>query len=97
MCAGLNANSANEGYNVGRCEMTTARFHVAPNSSGAWAVLRSGASRASRVFKSQADAVAYARRMARKAGSSLYVHRLDGTIQHRDSYGPDPAPPLATV
>ncbi len=63
--------------------------HVVPSRDGRWAVRRSGASRASRVFPTQKDAVEYARDVARKERADLYVHRGDGTIRDRDSYGAD--------
>lgn len=59
--------------------------HVVPRSGG-WAVRRTGATRASRVFDSKAKAVEYGRNLARKERGELYVHRSDGTIQSRDSY-----------
>ena len=60
--------------------------HVVSNPNGGWSVLRSGASRATRVFDNQADAVSYAKMLAEKEGTELYVHRRDGTIQERDSF-----------
>jgi hypothetical protein len=69
--------------------------HVVPNRDGGWAVRRSGAFRASRVFPTQRDAVQYAREIARRDGAELYVHRGDGTIRNRDSYGADPIPSVA--
>ena len=65
--------------------------HVVPDNGG-WAVRKSGASRASRVFETRYDAVTYARQLARKKGSTLYVHGRDGTIRERDNYGADSAP-----
>jgi hypothetical protein len=61
--------------------------HVVPNPGGGWAVRRHGASKASRIFKIKQDAVSYARRAARREGSDLYVHRSDGTIGQKDTYG----------
>jgi hypothetical protein len=66
--------------------------HVVPNPRGGWAVRQSGATKASRVFESQKEAVTYARDLARKGGSELYVHRRDGTISDKNSYGSDPYP-----
>jgi len=66
--------------------------HVVPNSEGRWRVLRSGASRATRVFESKEDAVGFAKTRAKRAHADVYVHRRDGTIQERDSYGQDPVP-----
>lgn len=66
--------------------------HVVPRESG-WAVKKEGAARASKVFDKQADAVKYAREQARKDKSELYIHKRDGTIRERSSYGNDPNPP----
>ena len=66
--------------------------HVVQSVNGGWSVRRSGAVRASRNFTTQADAVTYAREQARKEHGELYVHRRDGTISRRDSYGNDPHP-----
>jgi hypothetical protein len=70
--------------------MSEVKQHVVP-SRGGWAVFRSGASRASRVFETRYAAVTYARGLARKEGSVLYVHDRDGTVRHRDSYASVPA------
>jgi Uncharacterized protein conserved in bacteria (DUF2188) len=66
--------------------------HVVPRQEG-WAVKKSGASRASRVFDTQEDAIKYGRSQAKKESGVLYVHRRDGTILDRDSYGHDSNPP----
>ncbi len=67
--------------------------HVVPDQHGRWSVRKAGADRASRAFDKQSDAVAYAREIVKKAGGELYIHRKDGTIRDRDSYGNDPHPP----
>jgi uncharacterized protein YdaT len=67
--------------------------HVVPSSSGGWAVRRTGAERASKVFETQQEAVRHARTIAKKERSELYVHKKDGTIRARDSYGNDPSSP----
>jgi hypothetical protein len=61
--------------------------HVVPNPGGGWSVRNTGASRASRIFETQADAVRYARAAAKNDRAELYVHRRDGTVAHKDSYG----------
>ncbi|NMW21429.1 MAG: DUF2188 domain-containing protein [Chlorobiaceae bacterium] len=66
--------------------------HVVPRQGG-WAVKKSGASRASKVFDTQEDAITYGRSQAKKESGELYVHRKDGTILKRDSYGHAPNPP----
>ena len=72
--------------------MNKSQQHVVPKHDGGWAVRRSGASRASRVFLTQRDAVEYAKEIARKESGELYVHRGDGTIRERDTFGADPLP-----
>ena len=67
--------------------------HVVPSPGGGWAVKNSGATRASRTFGTQADAIAYGRTAAKKEQSELYVHGRDGTIKNKNSYGNDPFPP----
>jgi hypothetical protein len=67
--------------------------HVIPNLRGGWSVRHTGAARATRVFDRQEDAVEYARDIARKEHSELYVHRRDGTIREMSRYGNDPFPP----
>lgn len=67
--------------------------HVVHNPGGGWKVKSGGASRASKVFDKQSDAIAYARSAARKDNAELFVHGRDGTIRERNSYGKDPCPP----
>lgn len=69
------------------------RQHVVPDQHGRWSVRKAGADRATRAFDTQSDAVAYAREAAKKLGGELYIHRKDGTIRERDTYGNDPFPP----
>ena len=67
--------------------------HVIPSTKGGWAVRKSGAERATRVFDTQKEAETFARSLARKEHAELYIHRKDGTIRQRDSYGNAPFPP----
>ncbi len=67
--------------------------HVVPGANGGWAVRQAGASRASKTFDTQDAAIQYARDRARREHAELYVHRKDGTIRDRNSYGSDPHPP----
>ena len=66
--------------------------HVVPNRDGAWAVRRSGALRASRLFTTQQDALQYARQVAQKEGSGLYLHRGDGTVTVKETYNANRVP-----
>lgn len=67
--------------------------HVVPRANGGWAVRNTGAAKATRVFDTQAAAITFGRNAARKDGVEFYVHRQDGTIRERGSYGRDPHPP----
>jgi small subunit ribosomal protein S19 len=60
--------------------------HVVPNEDGAWAVRKSGSHRASRLFQKQKDAIEYARHVATREGSEVYIHGADGTIHQKDTY-----------
>ena len=67
--------------------------HVVPNREGGWSVRKTGANRVTKNFDTQRDAVEYARSLARKQSSELYIHGKDGTIRGRDSYSSDTMPP----
>ena len=67
-------------------------IHVVPNGDD-WSAKREDAQRASRNFPTQADAINYARDVARREHGELFIHRPNGEIRDRDSYGNDPCPP----
>jgi len=68
--------------------------HVVPSKAkGGWAVKKSGASRASKSFDTKDKAVKYGRKISKSEKTELYIHKKDGTIQNRNSYGNDPHPP----
>lgn len=72
--------------------------HVVPSKkSGGWAVKKAGSSRASKAFSKKNDAVKYGRQLSRKEKAELYIHKKDGSIQNRNSYGNDPFPPRDRV
>lgn len=66
--------------------------HVVPYGKE-WAVRGEGNERATSVHGTQAEAIDTAREIARKQRSELVIHRSDGRIRDRDSYGSDPLPP----
>ena len=67
--------------------------HVVPNQKGGWSVRRSEAPKATRVFENKNEAVEYARGVAKRNQSELYIHKKDGSISEKRSYGNDPCPP----
>lgn len=66
--------------------------HVVP-SAGGWSVKRAGATRASSVHATQADAIRVGTQIARNQQTELYVHGKDGRIRERNSFGKDSFPP----
>jgi hypothetical protein len=61
--------------------------------SEGWAVKKEGASRASSVHSTQAEAWSETRRLARGAKSEALLQGSDGQIRARNTYGSDPYPP----
>ena len=69
--------------------------HVIPNN-GEWQVKREGSDKATKNFSRQIDAIDYTRELAIKQQSELVIHRRNGQIRDKDSYGNDPCPPRDT-
>lgn len=72
--------------------MASKNQHVVPHQGG-WAVKGEGDQRATSVHNTQQQAVDAARQIARNQQSELVIHRPDGRIRDKDSYGHDPFPP----
>ncbi len=70
--------------------------HVVPRPGGSWGVKGEGNGRASSVRPTQERAIRDATRIARHERSEVVIHRRDGTIRDKDSYGRDPYPPKDT-
>lgn len=70
-------------------------YHVTRRPDGSWQVITPGASRASSVHDTQADAqqaaTGYA---ANSGGGEVRIHGVDGRIRNSNTIGkPDPFPP----
>ena len=72
--------------------MTKRSNHVVPSTSG-WAVRKSGSSRASKIFATKDKAIEYGRELSKHEKTELYIHKSNGMIQNKNSYGNDPHPP----
>jgi uncharacterized protein YdaT len=72
--------------------MTSKNQHVVPHKDG-WAVKGEGNQRATSVHDTQQQAFDVARQIARNQQSELVIHRPDGRIRDKNSYGHDPFPP----
>jgi len=66
--------------------------HITRRARG-WAVKRTGAQRASKVYRTQAQAERVGRLRARRTRAELVVHGRNGRIRKRSSFGHDPCPP----
>jgi len=66
--------------------------HTVPHGDG-WANRREGSARVSKTFDTKAEAQAAGRDTARGDQTEHVVHRKDGTIGEKNSYGNDPHPP----
>jgi hypothetical protein len=67
-----------------RSEKISRKQHVVPDLRGEWRVLKAGAARASRIFTNEAEALSYARMIARKEQGAIYIHNRDGSVRERD-------------
>jgi len=65
-------------------------LHVTHRAGGPWAVIGEGDSRASGLYKTQAEAIKAGREIAINNKSELVIHDRDNVIRDKDSYGNDP-------
>ncbi len=66
--------------------------HVVPHKDG-WAVRGEGNTKVTKVTPTQKDAIDIARQIAKNQQTEVVIHKRDGTIRDKDSYGADPNPP----
>jgi hypothetical protein len=66
--------------------------HVVPHS-GRWAVRGEKNEKATKVVDTQAEAIKIAREIAINQKSELVIHRRNGQIRDKNSYGNDEYPP----
>ena len=69
--------------------------HVVPHN-GEWAVRGEGNSRVTSTHPTQANAIGAAREIAINQRAEVVIHRPNGQIRDKDSYGNDPNPPKDT-
>lgn len=75
--------------------MTGKNQHVVPHN-GKWAVRGAGNEKVTRIVNTQTEAIQVARQIARNQRSELVIHRPNGVIRDKDSFGNDPNPPIDT-
>lgn len=66
--------------------------HIVKHPEG-WAVKGAGNSKATKVTRTQQDAIDLAEQIAKNQQSDTKVHGRDGKIRAGNSYGNDPHPP----
>jgi uncharacterized protein DUF2188 len=69
--------------------MAKTSLHVVPGPDGGWNVKKGGALRASKHFETKKDAESWGLKISRQEGSVLVIHKRDGTIERKDSFGSD--------
>lgn len=74
-----------------------ANQHVVPNKNGGWDVKGAGNTKATKHTETQSEAIKIARDIARNQQSELVIHKRNGQIRDKDSYGNDPMPPRDMV
>lgn len=67
--------------------------HVTPHPDGGWQVKGAGNNRATVRTTTQAKAIARAKDIATNQRSEVVIHRPNGQIREKNSYGNDPFPP----
>ena len=66
--------------------------HTVSHEDG-WANRREGAERVSKIFPTKAEAELAGRETAKRESVEHLIHKKDGQIGERNSYGNDPFPP----
>ena len=66
--------------------------HVVPTQNGNWGVRGEGNSKITKETSTQAQAIEVAREFAKNQGSEVVIHKKNGVIRDKDSYGNDPCP-----
>jgi uncharacterized protein YdaT len=80
------------GSNRNTKKMAKKNQHVIPHNNK-WAVKGENNQKVTKTFDNKQDAVEYAKGIAKKQQSELIIHKGDGTIQDKNSFGNDPNPP----
>lgn len=74
---------------------TKKHVHVVPHN-GKWATRTAGSTRVGGTYDTQSDAIDAGRGQAQRNRLELVIHRRNGEIRDKDSYGNDPNPPRDT-
>jgi uncharacterized protein YdaT len=73
-----------------KTEGKAAKYHVSQNKDPKndhykeWRVRKEGSNKTIKYFNTQKEAIEYAEKLAEEAGSSVVIHKLDGSIRKQD-------------
>jgi hypothetical protein len=66
--------------------------HIVPHK-GKWGIKGEGNDRLTKIVDTQKEAITIAKQIAKNQQSELIIHRPNGQIRDKESYGNDPYPP----
>lgn len=72
--------------------MSKKNQHVVPRGNN-WAVQGAGNEKATRIVSTQTEAIKIAKEIAINQKSEMFIHRPNGQIRERNTYGKDNFPP----
>lgn len=67
--------------------------HVVKTPTGKWAIKKGGSSKATKIYNTQKEAIKHGTEIAKNQKAELYIHKENGQIREKNSYGNDPCPP----
>lgn len=82
-------NDGRSEYFEKRAGTDEARYHVVPDDEKGWAIKVEGQDERQHQTDSKEDAVKEAKRMAKEAGTMVYVHSEHGKIEEQFNYKED--------
>ena len=65
-------------------EVTHRNYHVVKRSDGKWEVKYAGGEKAIKLFKTQEEAIAYAKKLSVNQEGSISIHKVDGKIRKQN-------------
>lgn len=72
--------------------MSKKNQHVVPRGNN-WAVQGAGNEKATRIVSTQSEGIKIAKEIAINQKSEMFIHRPNGQIRERNTYGKDNFPP----
>ena len=69
--------------------MASKSYHVIAKLNGGWSVKKAGATRASKSFDTQKEAVEYGRNISKNNAMALMIHGKNGRLLDKESFEKD--------